>query len=72
MWCSLTCPLKYEPTEVFLPFVDQSSVEKATEEWLDSIESHLTYLKWYCGHYHTEKQVKKLEFLFETAKEFGV
>ena len=67
-----TCPLKYEPTEVFLPFVDQSSVDKSTEEWLDSIESHLTYLKWYCGHYHTEKQVDKLEFLFETVKEFGV
>lgn len=67
-----TCPLKYEPTEVFLPFVDQSGVDKSTEEWLDGIESHLTYQKWYCGHYHTEKRIDKLEFLFETVKEFEV
>ncbi len=65
-----TCPLKYEPTEVFLPFIDQSGVDKSTEEWLDRIESRLTYQKWYCGHYHTEKQVDKLEFLFESIQVF--
>lgn len=65
-----TCPLKYEPTEVFLPFIDQSGVDKSTEEWLDGIESRLTYQKWYCGHYHTEKRVDKLEFLFESIKVF--
>jgi 3-oxoacid CoA-transferase subunit A len=65
-----TCPLKYEPTEVFLPFIDQSSVDKSNEEWLDRVESHLTYRKWYCGHYHTEKRVDKLEFLFESMKAF--
>lgn len=65
-----TCPLKYEPTEVFLPFIDQSTVDKSTEEWLNSIESHLNYQKWYCGHYHTEKRIDKLEFLFESIKVF--
>ncbi len=28
---SHTCPLRYEPTEVFLPFIDQSKVDKSTE-----------------------------------------
>lgn len=65
-----TCPLKYEPTEVFLPFIDQSCVDKSTEEWLDGIESRVTYQKWYCGHYHTEKRVDKLEFLFESIQVF--
>lgn len=65
-----TCPLKYEPTEVFLPFIDQSGVDKSTEEWLDRIEARLTYQKWYCGHYHTEKQVNKLKFLFESIQVF--
>ena len=62
---SPTCPLKYEPVEVFLPGIDQSTVDKSTEEWLDTIESKLHYERWYCGHYHTEKQVDKLRFMFE-------
>lgn len=59
---SHTAPLKYEPTEVFLSGIDQSRVDKSTEEWLDMIENRLDYKKWYCGHYHTEK---KIEFMFE-------
>ena len=62
---SHTCPLKCEPVEVFLPGIDQSTVNKSTEEWLDTIESKLHYERWYCGHYHTEKQVDKLRFMFE-------
>lgn len=65
-----TCPLKYEPIEVFLPFVDQSKVDKGTEEWLDWIEDNLSYQKWYCGHFHTEKVIDNLEFMFMGWKEF--
>lgn len=67
---SHTCPLKYEPTEVFLPMIDQSSVDKTTEEWLGEIEGFLDYKKWYCGHYHTNKAIDKMEFLFEIIKDF--
>lgn len=59
-----TAPLKYEPTEVFMDCVDQSKVDKSTEFWLDGIENGLTYKKWYVGHYHTEKKIDKLEFMF--------
>ena len=62
---SHTCPRKYEPTEVFLSGLDQSSVDKSTEDWLDSIEDRLDYKKWYCGHYHTRKQIDKMQFMFE-------
>lgn len=62
---SHTCPLKYEPVEVFLKFIDQSSVDKSTEEWLDEIESKLDYGKWYCGHYHTDKTIDKMRFMFD-------
>ncbi len=62
---SHTTPLKYEPTEVFLSMIDQSTVDKSTEVWLDEIEDKLQYDKWYCGHYHTEKRIDKLQFLFE-------
>lgn len=61
---SHTTPLKYEPIEVFLPGIDQSKVDKSTEEWLDSIEKRLVYGKWYCGHYHTEKKTDRLQIMF--------
>ena len=61
---SHTCPLKYEPVEVFLPGIDQSTVDKSTEEWLDTIESKLHYERWYCGHWHISKRGDKLHFLF--------
>jgi len=51
--------------EVFLSWIDQSRVDKSTEEWLDGIEDRLEYNKWYCGHYHTEKKIDKLEIMFE-------
>ena len=38
---SHTVPLKYEPVEVFLSFIDQRKVDKSTEEWLDGREERL-------------------------------
>lgn len=61
---SHTTPLKYEPVEVFMPGIDQFKVDKSTEEWLDGIEERLEYEKWYCGHYHTEKQIDRLRIMF--------
>ncbi len=62
---SHTCPIQYEPIEVFLPGIDQSSVDKSTEEWLGKIESCIEYKRWYCGHYHTDKKIDKIQFLFK-------
>lgn len=67
---SHTIPLKYEPVEVFFSGIDQSKVDKTTEIWLDSIEDRLDYKKWYCGHYHTEKKIDKMEIMFENIREF--
>lgn len=65
-----TCPYKYLPYEVFLQGIDQSKVDQDTEKFLDTVENRLHYKKWYCGHYHTEKVINKLEFMFKTIKEF--
>lgn len=35
---SHTCPFKYEPREMFLAVIDQSTVDTSTERWLDTIE----------------------------------
>ena len=62
---SHTCPRKYEPVETFLNFIDQSTVDKSTEDWLDEIEASTDYRKWYCGHYHTLKCIDRMQFMFE-------
>ena len=67
---SHTCPYKYEPREVFLKGLDQSLVDKSMEHFLDKVEENITYDKWYCGHYHTEKTEDKLEFLYRSIKDF--
>lgn len=66
-----TCPYKYEPREVFMQGLDQSKVDKSMEIFLDEIEENISYDKWYCGHYHTEKQINKLEFMFGRIKVFN-
>lgn len=66
-----TCPYKYEPREVFMQGLDQSKVDKSMEHFLDKIEENISYDKWYCGHYHTEKQIDKLEFMFGRIKIFN-
>jgi len=61
---SHTCPYRYIPTEMFLPFIDQSTVDQSTEEWLGEIESRIDYKAWFCGHWHIDKRIDKMHFLF--------
>jgi 3-oxoacid CoA-transferase subunit A len=61
---SHTCPYKYIPTECFLSGIDQSKVDNSTEQWLDTIEEAIEYKAWYLGHWHTDKRIDKMHFLF--------
>ena len=70
---SHTCPFKYEPIEMFLPMIDQSTVDASTEHWLDKIEEMADYKAWFCGHWHIDKRIEKMHFLFhgvESAEQF--
>lgn len=62
---SHTCPYRYRPTEAFLPGIDESRVDTSTEEWLDKIEETVNYAVWLCGHWHINKSVDKLNFLYD-------
>lgn len=65
-----TCPTRYLPYEVFLPEFDQTKVDRSTEDFLNFVEQKIEYKKWFCGHYHTEKIIDKIEFMFKSIKQF--
>lgn len=67
---SHTCPYKYLPREMFLDGIEQSTVDNSTEYFLDEIEQTTDYKKWYCGHYHTNKKIDKMIFMFDEIEEF--
>ena len=52
---SHTCPILFEPTDLFLSFVDQSQVDKNMERFFGHVEYLLVYDMWLWGHYHAER-----------------
>ena len=62
---SHTCPKSYEPIEAFLPGLNQSIIDKSTEEWLEQIRQKTKYKKWYCGHWHISKRIDNFVFMFD-------
>lgn len=63
---SHTCPFKYEPREAFLDFIESSTVDSSTEHWLDRIEETVDYKAWFCGHWHIDKRIDRMHFLFHS------
>ena len=60
-----TCPIKTEPRHMFLPFIDQSKVDKTTELLLQRIADWITFDNWYFGHFHGRWDNGKYHMLFE-------
>ena len=67
---SHTCPYKYIPREMFISGINQSTVDFNTEKFLDKVEEKVNYKYWYCGHYHTDKKIDKIRFMFNDIDEF--
>lgn len=52
-------PKKAKSKKLFNPDIDRS-----TEEWLGKLEKKLDYKVWYCGHYHIDKQLYKVDMMY--------
>lgn len=50
-----TCPITWEPTDLFLNCINQSMVDKSTENFLEEIKNDLDFDVWCWGHYHTDR-----------------
>ena len=55
---SHTCPLDWQPTDLFLRSVDQSMVDNSMEKWLNEIKDNVKYKLWLFGHYHADRLVR--------------
>ena len=53
-----TCPKSWEPVDLFLKNVIQSSVDKSMEYWLDVFKEYIQWEVWLFGHYHADRYVK--------------
>lgn len=59
------------PTDLFLQGLDQSSVDRTTEIWLEKIAKKTKFQKWYFGHFHANRKYANYEILYHEIKELG-
>ena len=52
-------PRKAKSKKLFKPDINRS-----TEEWLGKLERRVDYEVWYCGHYHIDKQIDKVNMMY--------
>lgn len=67
---SHTVPFEYMPIDLFIPEIDQSTVDSTTENWLSDIEIKLEYKWWYAGHFHTDRITESLQIMYENVEPF--
>ena len=62
-----TCPLRFEPKELFLDCIDQSTVDTSTEKFFDELYEQFPADQkpmWYFGHFHGDKYTDDYVMLF--------
>ena len=59
-----TCPYNTRPTHLFLPDVDQSTVDDSMEKWLQHIADNIDFKRWYFGHFHDNWNNGKYTMLY--------
>lgn len=50
-----TCPLSFQPTDLFLGFIDQSTVDNSMEVWMEKLAHAVEWNIWLFGHYHADR-----------------
>ena len=61
-----TCPESWEPRDLFLPGLDQSTVDKTMEKWFDKVKTAIDWDIWLFGHYHDDRIVRpKVEMYYK-------
>lgn len=53
-----TCPLQFQPTDLFIGGINQATVDKEMEIWLTEVEEKVWYGNWLFGHFHQDRQIR--------------
>ena len=69
---SHTCPISWEPSDLFLGAVDQSTVDKSMEYGLDEFKESITFGVWCFGHFHADRLERPyVEQYYNNIEELG-
>ena len=52
---SHTCPYSWQPTDLFLGCIDQSTVDNSMEIWMDELKETFNWNIWLFGHFHADR-----------------
>ena len=67
---SHTCPASWQPFDLFLPGLDQSTVDKSMEVWLEQFKEQIHWTVWLFGHFHDDRLVRPgVEMFFKDIEE---
>ena len=50
-----TCPSSWQPRDLFIRGIDQSTVDDSMEKWLDKLKTEIEFRFWCFGHYHEDR-----------------
>ena len=67
-----TCPISVIPKEMFLSVkkendseTNELNIDRSTEMWLEALRKRVSYTKWYCGHYHIDKEIEDVTMVYK-------
>lgn len=58
-----TCPLQWQPKDLFVPSLGEENVDRTMEKFLQKIERNINYKRWAFGHYHDNRQINNKAWL---------
>ena len=68
-----TCPISWEPIDLFLGGVDQKAVDKSMELWLDELKNEINWKVWLFGHYHADRLERpRVEMFFNDIEDLNI
>ena len=69
---SHTCPYDWEPRDLFLGFIDQSTVDESMEKWMNKIKEDIHFFAWCFGHFHADRLERPhVEQYYHNMEEFN-
>lgn len=66
-----TCPISWQPTDLFLKTIDQNKVDKSMEKWFEILKDEVKYDIWMFGHFHDDRIVRPhVEMMYNDVQKF--